>query len=199
MTRIGDLSGGELRRLELLQAADRRAEPARPRRADQRPGRRDAGRHRGRARLVAGDPGGGQPRPLLPGADLRRPVRPARGRPAAPPAARGRGVPGAAVLGQSAACGRPAPGRPDDGGVGRRLAVRVSGRRVAGRRRSGRASAGAAGVGSRCRSLALTGAAAHAARKDLARVETRHGPDRGPARGPARPDGRRRTPTTSDC
>ncbi len=43
------------------QAADRGAQPAGPRRADQRPGRRDAGRHRGRAGLVAGDPGRRQP------------------------------------------------------------------------------------------------------------------------------------------
>jgi len=49
------------------QAAHGRAQRAAARRADQRPGHRDAHRVRGPPRRLAGHAGGGQPRPVLPG------------------------------------------------------------------------------------------------------------------------------------
>ncbi len=70
-----------------------RAERAVPRRAHQRPGRGHAHRARGPAGRMAGIPGAGQPRPLLPGAGHRPRGRPARGRESVLPAGWGRGVP----------------------------------------------------------------------------------------------------------
>ena len=93
---VGDLSGGERRRLQLLRLLAGRAQRAAARRADQRPRHRHAGRAGGPARLVAGHARRGQPRPVPGGAGLRPDDRHVRRRPAAGPARRGRRVPGAA-------------------------------------------------------------------------------------------------------
>ena len=76
------------------QAAHGRAQRAAARRADQRPGHRDAHRVRGPAGRLAGDPGGGQPRPVLPGAGDRARRGAARRRQAVLPRRRRGRVPG---------------------------------------------------------------------------------------------------------
>ena len=93
-TRVGDLSGGERRRVQMLRLLMERAQRAAARRADQRPGHRDAHRVRGPAGRLAGDPGGGQPRPVLPGAGDRARRGAARRRQAVLPRRRRRGIPG---------------------------------------------------------------------------------------------------------
>ena len=81
-------------------AAHDRTQRAAARRADQRPGHRDAHRARGPARRLARHAGGGQPRPVLPRAGDRARGGAARRRQALLPRRRGGRVPG------------PGPGRP---------------------------------------------------------------------------------------
>ena len=76
--------------------AARSAERAAAGRADQRPGHRHAGGAGGSAGLLAGHPGGGQPRPLPDRAGLRQHGGPARRRQAGGAARRHRAVPAAA-------------------------------------------------------------------------------------------------------
>ena len=91
--RIGDLSGGERRRLPAAAAAALRAQRAAARRAHQRPRHRDADRARGLPRRLARDARGRLARPVLPGAGHRLDVGAARRRADLDAAARGGGVP----------------------------------------------------------------------------------------------------------
>ena len=91
--RIGDLSGGERRRFQLLLLLLDRAQRAAPRRAHQRPRHRDPQRARGLPRRLARHAGRGLPRPLLPRAGHRLDLGAARRRPDLDAAARGRRVP----------------------------------------------------------------------------------------------------------
>ena len=120
-TRVGDLSGGEQRRVQMLRLLMTEPNVPAARRADQRPGHRDADRVRGPPRRLARHAGGGQSRPLLPGtgdrargsAARRRQARPLgrrRGRVPAPragrPLRRGpQASPGPASPGRSTSCG----------------------------------------------------------------------------------------------
>ncbi len=79
--RIGDLSGGERRRFQLLRLLAHRAQRAAPRRADQRPRHRHPQRPRGLPRRLAGHPDRRLPRPLLPRAGDRLGLGAARRRP----------------------------------------------------------------------------------------------------------------------
>ena len=91
--RIGDLSGGERRRFQLLLLLLDRAQRAAPRRAHQRPRHRDPQRARGLPRRLARHPRRGLPRPLLPRAGHRLGLGAARRRPDLDAAPRRRRVP----------------------------------------------------------------------------------------------------------
>ena len=154
-TRVGDLSGGERRRVQMLRLLMDRAQRAAARRADQRPGHRDADRVRGPARRLARHAGGGQSRQVLPGARDRARGGAARRRQARLPRRRGGRVPG------------PRPGRPR----GPRPPARAPRQGTA-----ARAARKASAAGARDRSAAAGAAAAvggqeRTARKELQRLE----------------------------
>ena len=99
-------------------AADDRTQRAAARRADQRPGHRDADRARGPARRLARHAGGGQPRPVLPRAGDRARGGAARRRQALLPRRRGGRVPGPGP-GRPPRARAPIPGGPATGGIRR--------------------------------------------------------------------------------